>query len=198
VTLTCPPMQLAEYQDAVLTFWYWFFNGGGQGTPNDQFEVRVTSNGQTVTILTETESESDWRFSGEIHLKDYVTLSDDVRVQFIAADEDPGHLLEAAVDVFQVVPGDLILGTGSAIDASASISVTPNPTATSFAIRYDWPTAQNLTLEVRNLLGQVMMTQHLSTATGTFTCGDAWPKGVYVATLRNAEHQSVPVRMVKQ
>ncbi len=199
VTLTCPPMELSGYQDAVLSFWYWFFNDGGQGTPpNDQLEVLVTSNGQTVTIFTENESESDWRFSGEIHLKDYVTLSDNVRVQFIAADDDPGHFVEAAVDVFQVVPGDLILGTGSAIDASASISVTPNPTATSFAIRYDWPNTQNLTLEVRNLLGQVMMTQHLNTATGTLTCGDAWPKGVYVATLRNAERQSVPMRMVKQ
>lgn len=199
VTLTCPPMELSDYQDAVLSFWYWFFNDGGQGTPpNDQLEVRVTSNGQTVTIFTETESESDWRFSGEIHLKDYVTLSDNVRVQFIAADDDPGHFVEAAVDVFQVVPGDVVSGTNSAIDASAFVSVTPNPTATSFAIRYDWPTAQNLTLEVRNLLGQVMMTQQLNTATGTLTCGDTWPKGVYVATLRNAERQSAPVRMVKQ
>ena len=197
VTLTCPPMNLAGYQDAVLTFWYWFYNGGGQGNPNDQFDVRVTSNGQTVTVLTETQSESDWRFSGEIHLKNYVTLSDDVRVQFIATDQDPGHLVEGGVDVFKVVP-EGVSGINPDIDASAFVSVTPNPTATSFAVRYDWPTAQNLTLEVRNSLGQVMTTQQLSANTGTAICGETWPKGVYIATLRSHERQSAPVRMVKQ
>lgn len=197
VTLICPPMQLAGYQDAVLSFWYWFYNSGGSGSPNDQFEVRATSNGQTVTLLTETNSESDWRFSGEIHLKNYVTLTDDVKVQFITADQDPGHLVEAAVDVFKVVPSNPV-GVKPEVDASAFVTVTPNPTATSFAIRYDWPAAQHLTLEVRNLLGQVMTTRQLDSNTGSLTCGDAWPKGVYVATLRSDERQSAPLRMVKQ
>ncbi|HRI59706.1 MAG TPA: choice-of-anchor B family protein [Saprospiraceae bacterium] len=201
VTLSCPIMKLAGYDDAVLTFWYWFYNGGGQGnpppTPNDHFEVRVTNGNQTITVLTENIPESEWRFSGDIHLKDYITLNDNVRVQFITADDDPGHLVEAAVDVFKVVPGD-VLGTQSDIDAVAFLQATPNPSATDFTIRYDWPKAQNLTLEVRNALGQTVHTQQLGANNGTAVCGNNWPKGVYFATLRGSGSQSAPIRLVKQ
>lgn len=199
VTLTCPPMKLSGYQDAVLSFWYWFFNGGGQGTPpNDNFEVRVSSNGQSAVVLNETVPQSDWRFSGEIHLKDYLTtFTDDVRVEFIATDQTPGHLVEAAVDVFKVVPVS-VLGTQPDIDATAFLQAVPNPSATEFAIRYDWPQGENLTLEVRNLLGQMVYEQALGANSGTAICGSNWPKGVYVATLRGSDRQSAPLRLVKQ
>jgi hypothetical protein len=52
VTLTTPAMKLAGGK-AKLSFYYWFFNNGGQGTsPNDKFTVSVISSGQTVTIFT--------------------------------------------------------------------------------------------------------------------------------------------------
>ncbi|GAB4500249.1 MAG: hypothetical protein OHK0019_38390 [Saprospiraceae bacterium] len=197
VTLTSPTMKLAGYSDAVLTFWYWFYNGGGQGTPpNDKLEARVTNGNQTVTLFTENTSASDWRFSGEIHLKDYIAFSDNMQVQFVTADDQPGHLVEAAIDVFRVVPGAVLSAPG--IDVSASLQVMPNPSATDFAIRYDWPTAQNLTLEVHNALGQLVNMQQLGAKTGTLICGNNWPTGVYIATLRDNERQSVPVRLVKQ
>ena len=197
VSLSCPPMKLGAYPDAVLTFWYWFYNGGGAGTPpNDNLEVRVLSGGQSATILNETVSQSAWRYSGEIHLKDYVTLSDDVQIQFIATDVDPGHLVEAAVDVFKVVPQ----GVSSTHDQLNPVPLTasPNPSATSFAIRYCWKGAKNLVLEVRNQLGQSVLTERLSGETGMTLCGENWPKGVYIATLRGDEHLSAPVRLVKQ
>lgn len=198
VTLTSPPMRLAAYQDATLSFWYWFYNGGGQGTPpNDNLEVRILNGTETVTLLTETVSQSNWRFSGDISMKDYINLTDDVRVQFIASDLDPGHFVEAGVDIFSVVPGALVSGVND-IYTSASMMVMPNPSATSFAIRYDWPGAQNLSMEVRNLLGQTVMSQQLATATGVLNCGEMWTKGVYVVVLRNEGRQSAPVRLVKQ
>ena len=198
VTLTSPPMRLAAYQDATLSFWYWFYNGGGQGTPpNDNLEVRILNGTETVTLLTETVSQSNWRFSGDISMKDYINLTDDVRVQFIASDLDPGHFVEAGVDIFSVVPGALVSGVND-IYTSASMMVMPNPSATSFAIRYDWPGAQNLSMEVRNLLGQTVMTQQLATATGVLNCGETWTKGVYIVVLRNEGRQSAPVRLVKQ
>ncbi len=198
VTLTSPPMRLAAYQDATLSFWYWFYNGGGQGTPpNDNLEVRILNGTETVTLLTETVSQSNWRFSGDISMKDYINLTDDVRVQFIASDLDPGHFVEAGVDIFSVVPGALVSGVND-IYTSASMMVMPNPSATSFAIRYDWPGAQNLSMEVRNLLGQTVMSQQLATATGVLNCGETWTKGVYIVVLRNEGRQSAPVRLVKQ
>jgi choice-of-anchor B domain-containing protein len=196
VTLTCPSMQLAVYDDAVLSFWYWFFNGGGNGTPNDHFEVRITNGNQTVTVFTQNVSESDWRFSGDIHLKDYIALTDNVQVQFITADDSPGHLVEAAVDIFKVIPDDAS-STSPDLDASAFLQAAPNPSATSFVLNYDWPAAQNPMLEVRNALGQSVFTQQSGSNAGTVICGENWPKGVYVATLRSSDKQSLPVRLVK-
>lgn len=197
VTLSSPFMQLGVYQDAVLTFWYWFYNDGGAGDPpNDNLQVRVLSNGQAVTLLTETTSLSAWRYSGEIHLKDYITLSDDVQIQFIASDLDPGHLVEAGVDVFQVIPK--AVSSTSEHGTPALFSVSPNPAASTFVIRYDWPGSAKTMLEVRNQLGQIIWTQQLSGETGSVVCGDNWPQGVYVATLRSDEKQSTPVRLVKQ
>lgn len=197
VTLITPPMELADYDDAVLSFWYWFYNGGGQGTsPNDKLEVRVTNGNQTVTVFTQNVSASEWRFSGEIHLKDYIALTDEVRVQFVTADDAPGHLVEAAVDIFKVVPGDASSTTN--LDVSAFLKASPNPSATSFVLNYDWQAAQNPTLEVRNALGQIVFSQRLSGNVGSAICGDNWPKGVYVASLRSSDKQGLPIRLVKQ
>ena len=198
VTLFSPAMKLAGNPDAILSFYYWFFNDGGQGgSPNDELEVLVSNGSQTVSIFTETTTASEWRFSGEIHLKDYIALNDNVQVRFIASDNAPGHLVEAAVDAFKVVPIEAS-GVQPDIDVAALVQATPNPSASDFTLRYDWPKAQNLTLEVRNTLGQTVHTQQLGASAGTAVCGNNWPKGIYFATLHNSEKQSVPVRLVKQ
>ncbi len=197
VTLTSPVMKLAAYEDAILTFDYWFFNGGGSGTPNDKLEIKAVSNGQTVTVFTQAVSASQWRSSGEIHLKDFVAMSDNVQLQVYTNDQAPGHVVEAAVDVVKVVP------TGSSstrpdLDGNARLSVAPNPTNAAFNLHYAWPTASNATLEVRNLLGQLVHTQVLGSTTGTVTFGQDWPTGLYFATLRSDQRQSTSLKMVKQ
>ena len=197
VTLTSPEMKLAAYQDAILSFDYWFYNGGGNGNPNDKFEVRALSNGQTVTVFTETVSASEWRSAGNIHLKDFVNMSDNVQIQAYTNDEPQGHVLEAAIDVVKVVP-DGSISTRPDLDANARLSVVPNPSSTDFRFRYDWPSVSDLTLEVHNLLGQLVYTQALSSDMGTVTFGQGWPTGLYLATLRSDDRQSLPLKMVKQ
>ena len=197
VTLTSPVMKLAGNDDAILSFWYWFFNGGGQGNPNDKFEVRAINGTQNVLLFGDNVPASDWNFSGDIHLKDYITLNDNVRIQFTTGDDAPSHLVEAAVDGFKVVPVKSS-GTKPDIDARAFLQATPNPSSAEFALRYEWPLAGDLTLEVRNALGQVVHYQALGAATGAVSCGNTWPKGVYFATLRSTGKQSETLRLVKQ
>lgn len=196
-TLTTPPMQLAAYDDAVLSFWYWFVNDGGSGDPNDNLTVTVSNGAQTATVFTEDQSESAWNFSGDIHLADFIALTDNVRVSFVTADQQPGHLVEAAVDVFSVVP-EVSSGADN-IDPQALVQVLPNPSSTDFALQYHWPNIAGAGLEVRNLLGQAVLAQSLNGATGTTRFGADWPRGVYLATLRSADgRQSAPVKVVKQ
>ncbi len=197
VTLTSPVMKLAAYEDAILSFDYWFYNGGGSGTPNDKLEIRAISNGQTVTLFTEAAPASQWRSATNIHLKDFITLSDNVQLQVYVNDQAPGHVLEAAIDVVKVTSTNLI-STRPDLDANANLSVTPNPTNTDFTLRYTWPTAAHPMLEVRNLLGQLVYTQTVGTSIGTATFGQEWPTGVYFATLRSNGRQSTSLKMVKQ
>jgi len=195
VTLTTPSMQLAAYADAKLTFQYWFFNAGGTGNPNDKFEVQVTNGQQTVTVFTQDASSSSWRPSGDIHLKDYLPLNDAMRVLFVASDANPGHIVEAAVDAFEVVPTGLV--SSSAPELSATLSIAPNPTRDAFQLTYHWPDVGAITLEVRNLLGQTMLVQQLSNSNGSLRFGQELPVGTYLIFLRSGDRQSAVAKAVK-
>ena len=190
-------MKLGAYQDAVLTFNYWFYNGGGNGNPNDKMQVNLLKGNQTFNILEVTNSESAWLYSGDIHLKDFTTLSDNIRIEFIVRDDNPGHLSEGAVDVFSVVPG--LVGVQSVLDASASLSVLPNPSSGEFELRYSWENSEeNPTVELRNLLGQLVFSENLSSKTGVTTFGSNLNPGIYFANLRSTGRLSAAMKLVKQ
>ncbi|MBL7804818.1 MAG: choice-of-anchor B family protein [Saprospiraceae bacterium] len=195
-TLTTPPMNLAGYDDAILNFDYWFLDDGGSGNPNDNFTVTVSNGTQTATLLTETESESAWRNSGDIHLADFITLTNNVKVSFSATDQQPGHLVEAAVDVFQVTP--VAASAAVDIDPKALVSVTPNPSSTDFHLKYQWSHSGTSTLQVRNMLGQLILNQTLVANSGTLRFGAELPRGAYQVVLLSEGRQSEPVLVVKQ
>ncbi|MCC6411923.1 MAG: choice-of-anchor B family protein [Saprospiraceae bacterium] len=200
VTLTTPVVELGNYEDGILSFWYWFFNDGGQGTPNDQFEVRVSSGGlDDVLVFSSNESQSTWRFSGEINLKNFVPMSDDMYVSFITSDvATSGHLVEAAVDAFRIVPTGLSSGTNTP-SLDVQISVLPNPSTSNFRLNYNTPNSVgNLLLDVRHANGQHVQTISLNAASGQIILGAEWPAGVYFATMRSADGQTGKVvKLVK-
>lgn len=195
VTLISPEMKLAGYGDAVLTFDYWFVNTGGQGTPNDNLEVRAITGTQEVIIFGTNVSGSQWKSSPEIHLSDYITLTDDVKIAFIATDAAPGHVVEAAVDVFSVTP--LALGSENILK-NVSFSISPNPSNAGFAIQYSWEGVTSPQLEVRNALGQTVLNQVLYGEKGNGYIGETWPAGVYTAYLSDGNRMGKVVKLVKQ
>ena len=195
VTLTSPPMRLGQYSDAVLNFQYWFFNDSGIGDPNDDFSVQVSNGQQNATVFTTNDSQSEWRFSGDIHLKDFLPLTDNMQVNFITGDQNPAHLVEAAVDVFRVTPGAVATFEP---DLNAQLQVTPNPSNSGFLLNYNWPEVKELTLEVRNLLGQPVHIRNLNNSSGSARFGNELPAGVYLVTLRTKDRQSEVVKAVKQ
>jgi hypothetical protein len=196
-TATSPKMDLWGYNSAVLSFYYWFFNDGGTGAPpNDFFQVNALIDGQIYPLFSETVSASEWRFSGEIALPVEALSSHEVYVEFVAADEDPGHLVEAAFDVFKVELGAFSHTTSPA--AEALLQVSPNPSNNIFNLQYNWEGATELpVLEVRNLLGQVVHTAALNGTAGVYSCGQNWAPGVYIATLKSGSQRGVPTRLVK-
>lgn len=195
VTLTSPAMQLAGYQDATLTFYYWFYNGGGTGTPNDKMEVNVLNGSERFKIFDVTQSGQTWRYSGEIHLANFTPMTNDIHVEFIAHDDAPGHLVEGGVDIFKVVPG--LVGVHD-LEAAGRLFVSPNPSTSEFVLRYEMTDlSQGTVLEVRNTLGQLVYSEKIAGEKGALHCGADWLPGVYFATLRNGTKAGTALKLVK-
>lgn len=197
VVLTSPKMKLSTWSDAILNYQFWFYNNGGNSTPNDNLVVKVTNGTQTVTVATYTQSQSQWRPSGDIHLAPLLNLNDDVQVIFIARDTAPGHLVEAAVDVFSVSP--TLLST-SHLDEHLHLAVSPNPSSDFFAVKYDMESLapQNARLTLTNLLGETVLVKNISANNGFEKLGAELPSGVYFLQLENDGKRSAPTKLVKQ
>ncbi|MEZ4926654.1 MAG: choice-of-anchor B family protein [Saprospiraceae bacterium] len=197
VTLISPAMDLTGFSNGTISFYYWFYNGFGQGTPNDELAVNVLVNGQSYPVFIETVSGSTWRFSGDIALPAQAFSSNDVKVEFVATDNDPGHVTEAGVDIFKVELTP-VSGTQNPF-LTASIQAAPNPTHSDFILSYNLGNTQDAAvLEVRNLLGQLMYTQPVDTKTGRIQCGGNWTPGVYFASIHNGNAQSLSLKLVKE
>ncbi len=114
--LTSPRMDLTGYANAELSFHYWFFNAFGNGTPNDQLDVKVDNGLTQVTIESFSENSEGWSPRITYNLADFVELTNNVRIIFETADlPGSGNVVEAAIDGFLVrdatTPRDFISST---------------------------------------------------------------------------------------
>ena len=189
VTLFSPVMRLADYSNAELRFKYWFFNDGGAqgGTPNDQLEVLVSNGLETKNILTVNTSESAWRSAGPIMLADLITLTDNVQVLFRAADNDPGHLVEAGVDIFSVTPIGLISGTDD-LDVAPQFSIVPNPSASEFTLLPGKNLNAHAQVRVLDAYGKTVLQQTLN---GSLQFGADLPAGVYFVQVQQGRMEKI-------
>lgn len=121
VVLTSPPMDLSNYNEPTLSYNAWFFNDGGNGTPDDAFEIRVTDGTNEVVLETIENSTNGWLPASEFVLTDFISASSEVRVIFEASDLGSGHLAEAAVDAFRV--DDVLFGTPSETEGCEGLVV---------------------------------------------------------------------------
>jgi choice-of-anchor B domain-containing protein len=107
VTLISPPMNLTTYNEPILHYRAWFRNGGGQGgPPDDALQVRISNGIDEVVVEEITESDPVWRPSPAINIANFIALTNNMRVIFETSDlPGSGHLVEAAVDVFEIEEG---------------------------------------------------------------------------------------------
>lgn len=197
VTLTSPAMDLSNYIDPVFTAQYWFYNSGGFGTPNDALSIRVSNGTQEVELANITQSQSIWRPVGEIHLADFITLTDQVRLIFETSDlAQSGHLVEAGVD--QVLVEDT--GTTGTDEPAAGfrLSAFPNPFDGAAMLAYSIDGAYGrAVLQVYNAFGQEMEGFELQDAHGQVRFGAGLPGGIYWARLLVDGQLAQAVRLVK-
>lgn len=104
VTLSSPPIDLSGYDYPVLEFYYWWFNAGGNSTPNDTLRVVLNNSTQSIEAA-EFTSTAQW-VKHSIAIADYITPDSNVRIDFITSDlQGSGHIVEAGIDGLRIVDG---------------------------------------------------------------------------------------------
>ncbi len=103
-TLRSPKFALSQYQDVTVIYYRWYSNDTGADPGNDYWVVQVNNNigSGWVNLENTNVSNRSW-LKREFRLRDYITLSDSVQIQFIASDYPAGAVVEAGVDDFMLV-----------------------------------------------------------------------------------------------
>ena len=107
--LTSPGFDLSGYADPYISYYRWFFNDGGQGTPpDDELIVSISNGNETIAIEVidaNTPNTNQWNFKN-IRVWDYITPTSNMHFIFETADlPGNGHLVEAGLDMFMVTDG---------------------------------------------------------------------------------------------
>ncbi|NPA34878.1 MAG: hypothetical protein GXO48_08135 [Chlorobi bacterium] len=101
-TLTSPAIDLSQYEDPVITYWRWFSNEMGASPLEDYWRVYISNNDTTWVLVEETRApDRSWRLVA-IRVKNYIQLSNKVRLKFVAEDIGNGSVVEAALDGLKV------------------------------------------------------------------------------------------------
>ncbi|MEY3142919.1 MAG: hypothetical protein RLY21_1412 [Planctomycetota bacterium] len=102
-TLLSPNYNLAGLEDPTLEYWYWYSNNQG-GAPNaDSMPVEISNNGGTSWVPLETISSNNAAWTKRSwRIRDFVALTNQVRVRFIARDLGTGSLVEAGIDDLKI------------------------------------------------------------------------------------------------
>jgi hypothetical protein len=108
-TLLSPQFSLANMTAPAIRYWRWFSNDLGAAPRDDDWQVQISNNNGTTWWDIEKSNEpfNEWRAKFFI-VSDYVSPSSTMRLRFIARDDDPGSLVEAAVDDVEILDIDPI------------------------------------------------------------------------------------------
>ena len=163
-TLLTPVFDLAEATSATVSYWRWYSNSYGNYPDEDWWDVEITSNGTDWVSLEHTQTTTTAWVQQTFVLTDYITLTDQVQIRFIAADEGlGGSLVEAGVDDFLLNASYSILSgvddDSERLPALLTLSKNfPNPFNPQTTIRFDLPRAGKVNLAVYDITGRLIAT----------------------------------------
>ena len=105
--LTSPIFDATIFTNPHINFYRWFYNAGGQGTPNDFFRVVLTDGNSSETIDELTSSSNSWN-EVDININDFMTPTSSMQIIVTGVDQGQGHISEAAFDAFSVYDGSTV------------------------------------------------------------------------------------------
>jgi hypothetical protein len=181
VSIASPRMDLSNMNTPTLEFYTWFYNGGGQGTPNDTLYIRIDDSNQEITVKKIKQPYSQW-VRQTIDVKAYTNVLNKVRLIVYTSDfADSGHLVEAGLDKFKVT-------TATSVTDPVEVlwQVFPNPSESFTQVNYQWNTAmKNGALLVYNAQGILVERLQLAQENTSLTIGHQYLPGMYFLVLQN-------------
>lgn len=108
--LRSPIFDLSGSSDPTIQFDRWFANDGGSTAPDDSLIIRISDGVSTATVDIITASDpnlSTW-VSESFRVLDFVTLTSNMQFIVETSDLTEGHLVEGAIDAFEVVGGSSV------------------------------------------------------------------------------------------
>ncbi len=199
-TLLSPVFYLGGKETATVEYWRWYSNNLGTNT-DDTWKVEVTDDGDNWVFLENTAANANWWSRHEYNLTDYIELTNQVQIRFIATDDGGGSIVEAAVDDF------MLLATGTPLadteDNSDSLpggiiscGVSPLHSNTIISFRLPDPTTARLDLyDVSGRRVQSLLHKEMSAGIHSvnFAVADdpALSSGIYFLKLETPELMQV-------
>lgn len=198
--LRSPLFNLTTYTNPYISYYAWFFNNGGSGSaPNDSLAVFLSNGFDTVLIdkLKKDSVQSQWLFR-KIRVLDHTTLGVNSRIFFQAADANPGHLVEAAVDVFMVVDSPAAI-PNAVLEEQRDVlfRAFPNPFTNEVYLAIT-PSAIESEFEILNAMGEKVYFGKLPAGKSGMVIQQQLKAGVYFASLRQNGAVMKTLKLVRQ
>ncbi len=206
-TLLSPAYDFSGAEELTFAYWKWYSNDQGNNPNSDWWDVLLSNDGgATWTQIEHTTTSTNAWASMAFNLFDYFVEAGTVQLKFVASDESPGSVVEAAVDDFSIAgvfdptgSGDLPLAFRVELDQNY-----PNPFNPLTSIRFRLPEAGPVGLGVYDTRGRMVKSliaeelpagEHAVTWNGRDALGRPAASGVYFVKLRSA-HSELSRRMV--
>lgn len=189
--VTSPLFDATESGIAHVRYRRWFVNGGGSGNPNDQLLIRLDNGSTTSTIETVTSASSGngtWVLR-ERRIDDYLEPTSTMRFVATTSDVNPGHVVEAGLDVFELFYVD----DTHVPEHASTLLIAPNPASSAFRITAT--SAGAGVIEVHDAAGRAVVAERMP-ASGQLDADWGLAPGVYQVVLKQEGALLAQARLV--
>ncbi|MBK8229885.1 MAG: choice-of-anchor B family protein [Candidatus Eisenbacteria bacterium] len=193
-TLMSPTIDLAGQTGAKLIYYRWYSNDSGANPGQDIFQVDISSNNGTSWVNLESliQTRNFWE-KMTFDLASYITLTNQVKIRFIAQDTGGGSVVEAAIDDVEITLPPPTVAVEPVLPVTVRLfEATPNPMREGANLRFALAARQPVLLDivdiqgrqVRSLISNVVEAgEHVVRWDGRDAEGRLVPAGMYLQRL---------------
>jgi choice-of-anchor B domain-containing protein len=185
--LVSPIFNTTVLADAYVSYYLWFRNTGGSGSPNDT--VTISINDGALKLVEKLHlgnfAEHTW-IPRSYRVSDYTSATTNLKLEVKAEDYNPGHLLEAGVDLFRVTDGNLFLSVNENTITNQPVLAFPNPANTILNLLSVSDELESV--QLIDMTGKVLLNNKLNSTNATISL-EGISNGIYSlkATLKSGK-----------